>query len=91
MLQPPSPQRAPMNKRTTMPLRTCGPMILASRMSSGRCIRPSAGPARPSPSSFELLRSPWRLRLALSTWSTDMRNEEMTLLGEDDSGDPPGP
>ena len=21
----------------------------------------------------------------------DMRNEEMTLLGEDDSGDPPGP
>ena len=91
MLQPPSPQRAPVNKRMTMPSRTCGPMILASRMSSGRCIRPSVGPARPSPSSFELLRSPWHRRLALSTWSTDMRNEEMTLLGEDDSGDPPGP
>jgi len=91
VLQPPSPQRAPVNKRTTMPSRTCGPMILASRMSSGRCIRPSVGPARPSPSSFELLRSLWRHRLALSTWSTDMRNEEMTLLGEDDSGDPPGP
>ena len=30
MLQPPSPQRAPVNKRTTMPSRTCGPMILAS-------------------------------------------------------------
>ena len=27
----------------------------------------------------------------LSTWSMDMRNEEMTLLREDDSGDPPGP
>ena len=86
MLQPPSPERAPVNKRTTMPSRTCGPMILASRMSSGRCIRPSVGPARPSPSSFELLRSPWRRRLALSTWSTDIWNEVMTLLGEDDSG-----
>ena len=73
VLQPPSPQRAPANKRTTMPSRTCGPMILASRMSSGRCIRPSVGPARPSASSFELLRSPWCRRLALSTWSTDMR------------------
>ena len=30
-------------------------------------------------------------RLVLSTWSTDVRNEEMTLLGEDDSGAPPGP
>ena len=91
MLQPPSPQRAPVNKRTTMPSRTCGPMIPASRMSNGRCIRPSIGHARPSLSSFELLCSPWRRRLALSIWSTDMRNEEMTLLGEDDSGDPPGP
>ena len=85
MLQPPSPQRAPVNKRTTMPSRTCGPMILASR------IRPSVEPARPSPSFFELLRLPWRRHLVLSTWSTDMRNEEMTLLGEEDSGDPPGP
>ena len=91
MMQPPSPQRAPVNKRTTMPSWTCCPMILASRMSSGRHIRPSLGPARPYPSSFELLRSPWRRRLALSTQLTDMRNEEMTLLGEDDSGDPPGP
>ena len=91
MLRPPSPQRAPVNKRTTMLSRTCGPMILASRMSSGLCIRPSVGPTRPSPSSFELLHSLWRRCLALSTWSTDMRNQEMTLLGEDDSGDPPGP
>ena len=91
MLQPPSPQRAPVNKRTTMPSRTCGPMILASRMRSGRCVRPSIGPAGPSASSFELLRSSWRRRLALSTWSTDMRNEEMTLLGEEYSGDPPEP
>ena len=91
MLQPTCPQRAPVNKQTTMPSRTCGPMILASRMSSGCCIRPSVGPARPSPSSFELLRSSWCRHLALSTWSTDMRNEEMTLLGEDDSGDPLGP
>ena len=59
------------------------PMILASWMSSGRCIRPFIGPMRPSSSSFELLCSPWRR--ALSTWSTNMRNEEMTLLGEDDS------
>jgi len=91
VLQPPSRQRAPVNKQTTMPSRTCGPMILASRMSNGRCIRPSVGPARPSSLSFELLRSPWHCRLTLSTWSIDLRNEEMTLLGEDDSGDPPGP
>ena len=91
VLQPPSPQQAPVNKRTTMPSRTCGPMILACRMNRGHCIRPSVGPAGPSPSSFELFCSPWRRRLALSTWSTNMRNEEMTLLGEDDSGDPPGP
>ena len=91
MLQPPSPQRAPVNKRTTMPSGTCGPMILASRMSSGHCIRPSVGPARPSSSSFELLRSPWHRCLMLSTWSTDKRNEETTLPGEDDSGDSPGP
>ena len=86
MLQPPSPQRAPVNKRTTMSSRTCGPMILASRMSSGRCIRPSVGPARPSLSSFEFLCSPWHRHLALSTVSTNMRNQEMTLIGEDDSG-----
>ena len=78
MLQPPSPQRAPVNKRTTMPSRTCGPMILASRMSSGRCIRPSIGPARPSPLSFELLHSPWHR--ALLTSSTNMRIQEMTLF-----------
>ena len=78
MLQLSSPQRAPVNKRTTMPPRRCGPMILASRMSSGRCIRPSVGPARPSPSSFELMRSPWRR--ALLTWSMNMRIQEMTLF-----------
>ena len=77
MLQPPSPQRAPVNKQTTMLSRTCGPM-------SRRYIRPSVGPARPSPSSFELLHSLWRRRLVLSTWSTDIWNEVMTLLGEDD-------
>ena len=82
MLQPPSPQQAPVNKRTTMPSQTCGAMILDSRMSSWRCIRPSVGPVRPSPSSFELFRSPWRHCLVLSTWSTEMWNEEMTLLGE---------
>ena len=80
VLQPPSPQQAPVNKRTTMPSRTCAPMILASRMSSGRYIRPSVGPARPSPSSFELLRSPWRHRLALSTWSTNMRMTRLLYL-----------
>ena len=71
MLQPPSPQRAPVTKRTTMPSRTCGPMILAFRMSSGRYIRPSVGSTRPSPSSFELLRLLWRR--ALLTWSMNMR------------------
>ena len=91
MLQPPSPQQAPVNKGKIMPPPTCGPMILASRMSSERCVRPSVGPARPSLSSFKLLRSPWRRHLALSTWSTDIRNEETTLLGEDDSGDPQWP
>ena len=78
MLQPPSPQRAPVNKQRTMPSRTCGPMILASQMSSGHCIRPSGGPAGPSPLSFKLLRSPWRR--ALLTLSTNMRIQEMTLF-----------
>ena len=56
------------------------PMILASWMSSGWCIRPSVGPARPSPSSFELLCSPWRRCLALSTWSMDMRMRRWLYL-----------
>ena len=89
MLQPPSPQRAPVNKRTTMTSRTCGHMILASRMSSGRCIRPSIGPARPSLLSFELLRYPWRR--ALLTSSTNMRIQEITLFLLDDTRDPLGP
>ena len=48
--------------------------------------------SRPRPRHRSL---PWfarcaRRRLALSTWSTTKRNQEMTVRGEADSRDPPG-
>ena len=55
--------------------------------SSMAAVRSRPRPCRRSP--------PWlarcaRRRLALSTWSTTKRNQEMTVRGEADSRDPPG-
>ena len=56
------------------------------RIFHGSCSFPSEA----SPSSSALVRSSRHRRLALSTWSTTERNQEMTVRGEDDSRDPRG-
>ena len=50
-------------------------------------VRSRPRPRRHSPPWFACCA---RRRLALSTWSTTKRNQEMTVRGEADSRDPPG-
>ena len=78
MLQPLSRQRALMNKRTTMSSWTCGPMILASRMTIRRARE-----------ALSVVLQVVALAVAPPSRVVNMVNghedEEMTLLGEDDS------
>ena len=84
MLQPLSPQRAPVNMRMTMSSRTCGPMMPALYQTIRRAHE-----------ALSVVLRVFALAVAPPSCIVNMVNghedEEMTLLGGDDIGDPPGP
>ena len=85
MLQPPSRQRAPGNKRMTMPSRTCDPMILAF-LNEQQALYQTTRRAREA---LSIVLRVVALAVAPPSRVVNMvdghEDEEMTLLREDDS------